>query len=151
MSELTEHDLATRRLKACVELWPGCESGMYDPRCCRFPKSCSPHGRIEAVRAGNLADWDLEPTVETIGVLRPNTYTDPLERLLELVTDTIDGDDLCIGYGGNDPIVPKWYIYAYWYAPGNAPPEDGRWEIEATGPTLRAVLAQVVGHPRFGQ
>jgi hypothetical protein len=30
-----------RRLKTCVENWPECESGMYDPRCCRFPKSCS--------------------------------------------------------------------------------------------------------------
>jgi hypothetical protein len=26
---------------ACVERWPECESGSYDPRCCRFPKSCS--------------------------------------------------------------------------------------------------------------
>lgn len=26
---------------ACVETWPGCHEGGYDPRCCRFPKSCS--------------------------------------------------------------------------------------------------------------
>lgn len=26
---------------ACVKAWPECESGAYDPRCCRFPKSCS--------------------------------------------------------------------------------------------------------------
>ena len=25
----------------CVKRWPECESGCYDPRCCRFPKSCS--------------------------------------------------------------------------------------------------------------
>ena len=25
----------------CVERWPECEDGAYDPRCCRFPKSCS--------------------------------------------------------------------------------------------------------------
>jgi hypothetical protein len=25
----------------CVEAWPGCTQGDYDPRCCRFPKSCS--------------------------------------------------------------------------------------------------------------
>ena len=25
----------------CVKRWPECESGAYDPRCCRFPKSCS--------------------------------------------------------------------------------------------------------------
>lgn len=31
----------TRRLKECVEAWPECAEGEYDPRCCRFPKSCS--------------------------------------------------------------------------------------------------------------
>lgn len=31
----------TLRLKSCVEQWPECEEGKYDPRCCRFPKSCS--------------------------------------------------------------------------------------------------------------
>jgi len=25
----------------CVKAWPGCHVGGYDPRCCRFPKSCS--------------------------------------------------------------------------------------------------------------
>jgi hypothetical protein len=25
----------------CVEKWPECASGLYNPRCCRFPKSCS--------------------------------------------------------------------------------------------------------------
>lgn len=25
----------------CVQLWPDCCNGGYDPRCCRFPKSCS--------------------------------------------------------------------------------------------------------------
>lgn len=29
------------RLRACVERWPDAVSGGYDPRCCRFPKSCS--------------------------------------------------------------------------------------------------------------
>ena len=27
---------------ACVARWPECEEGAFDPRCCRFPKSCSP-------------------------------------------------------------------------------------------------------------
>lgn len=30
-----------RRDPECVKLWPDCRSGGYDPRCCRFPKSCS--------------------------------------------------------------------------------------------------------------
>ena len=29
------------RLRACVEAWPDAHEGGYDPRCCRFPKSCS--------------------------------------------------------------------------------------------------------------
>ena len=29
------------RLPECVERWPECEEGAYDPQCCRFPKSCS--------------------------------------------------------------------------------------------------------------
>lgn len=57
---ITEQDIAERRLKLCVERWPECESGLYDPNCCRFPKSCSPHGRIEQVAAGNLTEDDLE-------------------------------------------------------------------------------------------
>lgn len=26
---------------SCVKEWPECYSGGYDPKCCRFPKSCS--------------------------------------------------------------------------------------------------------------
>lgn len=29
------------RLKSCVEEWPECSEGDYNPHCCRFPKSCS--------------------------------------------------------------------------------------------------------------
>lgn len=29
------------RLQTCVEAWPECHEGGYNPRCCRFPKSCS--------------------------------------------------------------------------------------------------------------
>lgn len=59
---LTQNDLDRRRLKSCVDAWPYCYSGDYNPACCRFPKSCSPHGYIEAVEAGNLTDADLEPS-----------------------------------------------------------------------------------------
>ena len=33
--------MVDNRLPECVERWPGCASGEHDPRCCRFPKSCS--------------------------------------------------------------------------------------------------------------
>lgn len=29
------------RFKYCVEVWPECVDGEYNPACCRFPKSCS--------------------------------------------------------------------------------------------------------------
>lgn len=31
----------------CVERWPECDEGLYDPRCCRFPKSCSCTIRVD--------------------------------------------------------------------------------------------------------
>jgi hypothetical protein len=36
--QLAKQDL---RAADCIKQWPECESGAYDPRCCRFPKSCS--------------------------------------------------------------------------------------------------------------
>ena len=33
----------------CVQQWPECEDGAYDPRCCRFPKSCSCGPRITSL------------------------------------------------------------------------------------------------------
>jgi hypothetical protein len=38
LDQLAQQDL---RASDCIKQWPECESGAYDPRCCRFPKSCS--------------------------------------------------------------------------------------------------------------
>lgn len=43
--------LVDERDPACVAEWPECGSGEYDPRCCRFPKSCSA-GIIRLVTPG---------------------------------------------------------------------------------------------------
>lgn len=40
-------ELEDTRSPECVKRWPECESGAYDPACCRFPKSCS-YGELEA-------------------------------------------------------------------------------------------------------
>jgi hypothetical protein len=40
-ASLREPIRAVPRIRACVEAWPDCESGEYNPACCRFPKSCS--------------------------------------------------------------------------------------------------------------
>jgi hypothetical protein len=44
------------RAEACKEVWPGSSSGEYDPRCCRFPKSCSAgyYGLRHVAEAGEV-------------------------------------------------------------------------------------------------
>jgi len=41
----------------CLKRWPTCEPGAYDPRCCRFPKSCSctSHEPLEVEKSHVLA------------------------------------------------------------------------------------------------
>lgn len=48
-----------RRIRACVEAWPEAETGQYDPRCCRFPKSCS----ATSYDPEQVTDEYLEPEV----------------------------------------------------------------------------------------
>lgn len=36
-----EGTLCVYRERPCVESWRACESGAYNPSCCRWPKSCS--------------------------------------------------------------------------------------------------------------
>jgi hypothetical protein len=48
-----------RRIRECVESWPGCADGEYDPRCCRFPKSCS----CTVYDPERVADADLEQEI----------------------------------------------------------------------------------------
>jgi hypothetical protein len=49
-----------RRLRSCVEQWPECETGDYDPACCRFPKSCS----ATVYDDDKVTDADLEPVTD---------------------------------------------------------------------------------------
>lgn len=53
--------LPDRRLRDCVESWPEAETGAYDPRCCRFPKSCS----ATVYDEGAVVEADLEPVAAT--------------------------------------------------------------------------------------
>ena len=36
-----EYRVVDQRLPECIAQWPQCESGEYNPQCCRYPKSCS--------------------------------------------------------------------------------------------------------------
>lgn len=56
--QLAELPRPERRLKACVENWPGALiDGDYDPHCCRWPKSCSANVYDEQ----HVTDDALEP------------------------------------------------------------------------------------------
>ena len=44
------------RLKTCVERWPECNDGEFNPACCRFPKSCS----CTIYDEGEVGPGDLE-------------------------------------------------------------------------------------------
>lgn len=81
--ELTEKDLRERRLKTCVENFPGAETGEYNPNCCRFPKNCSPYARIEAYQAGNLSEADLEPPRKTLASAMLETGLHTEKKTLE--------------------------------------------------------------------
>jgi hypothetical protein len=50
--------ISTRRLRSCVEQWPECDDGLYNPRCCRFPKSCS-----ATIYSDDIDESLLEPVV----------------------------------------------------------------------------------------
>lgn len=62
-----------RRLRACVEAWPECIEGDYNPACCRFPKSCS----CTIYDMQYVTEADLEPEQEA--KLTENGIT-PLEE-----------------------------------------------------------------------
>lgn len=57
--------LVASRNPECEKAWPECESGKYDPRCCRFPKSCS----CEVERRGIYV-----PTLEGSLFAAPDDY-----------------------------------------------------------------------------
>lgn len=52
---IAEHS-PRRRLLSCIKEWPACDTGEYNPTCCRFPKSCS-----ATVYPDGTADDLLEP------------------------------------------------------------------------------------------
>lgn len=49
-----------RRLASCVARWPGCDEGLYDPRCHRFPKTCS----CTVYDPERISEADLEPDAQ---------------------------------------------------------------------------------------
>lgn len=93
--------LPTRRLRTCVENWPEAETGAYDPRCCRFSKSCS----ATVYDEGRVADGDLEPVV-----VRP-TFDVAAEPGLfnKFRVERLDGRD----QSGGDKADAKYFVLDY--------------------------------------
>lgn len=58
--------MGERRIKACVEAWPECSEGEYNPACCRFPKSCSCDIYNDGIDPALLED---PPTEHHVGTL----------------------------------------------------------------------------------
>lgn len=81
--QLNENDLKNRRLRECVQRFPGAESGAHSDKCCRFPKACSPYGSMDAVLAGDLTESGLEPPRKSMmeAMLETQLYTD--KKVLE--------------------------------------------------------------------
>lgn len=61
-----------RRDSRCVEAWAWCESGEYNPYCCRFPKSCSATSVPNRVyRRGILEPARISVSLDTREVTPP--------------------------------------------------------------------------------
>lgn len=61
----------TKMFKECRDRWPEAEPGAYDPRCCRFPKSCSPE------------PWDETPEELLVDIVAPPTAEEIVRRVRE--------------------------------------------------------------------
>ena len=74
------------RLRACVEAWPDAHEGGYDPRCCRFPKSCS----ADVYDPAHVTAEDLEAPAMTAPEPNPTAeHTDAVALDLDAVHETI--------------------------------------------------------------
>lgn len=79
--------LVTVRDLACIEAWPECEDGHYDPRCCRFPKSCScgtpRRGIYVPTLEGNLFaapdDWIVRGVKGEFYPVKPDIFEETYE------------------------------------------------------------------------
>lgn len=95
-------ELMARRLRACVEAWPEAETGAYNPRCCRFPKSCSAtvydeqyvteddleevdkvKWPVYGIHPHNLGEACSSHCISTTYGIRPHLYADPIREGME--------------------------------------------------------------------
>ena len=87
----------TRRLRACVENWPDCYDGGYNPYCCRFPKSCSCEGYDPAtITEDRLEDVAVsEPGVESLVEQLPDISAADFLIELRRIADALERGSKC--------------------------------------------------------
>lgn len=79
------------RLRACVEAWPDAHEGGYDPRCCRFPKSCS----ADVYDPAHVTAEDLECPAMTAPEPTPTAeHIDAVARVVHRFVESHDRDEM---------------------------------------------------------
>ena len=78
------------RLRACVEAWPDAHEGGYDPRCCRFPKSCS----ADVYDPAHVTAEDLECPAMTAPEPTPTEHIDAVARVVHRFVESHDRDEM---------------------------------------------------------
>lgn len=76
-------DPVDERDPSCVEKWPECYSGGYNPACCRFPKSCS-CDVVRNEKAFEVVTEDVVEVTTTVEIVEdePNDCgEDPFDRI----------------------------------------------------------------------
>lgn len=97
-----------RRLLACVREWPECETFGYDPRCCRFPKSCS----CDCYDPATVNPEDLEPLSASVTLnsgVGPTDPPEPAERLSAAAVEGKAADGSATGWESGDSSATDRY------------------------------------------
>lgn len=125
MRAMIEHELTPRTdllasqlddvTETCQDRWPECQAGEYDPRCCRFPKSCSARPADEPVATSVFKD-DKRPLLTEKQCDIPHTHPPHLTSATEICNGRRPGE----GYAG--PTSPITYGVPLPDLPGGVKP-----------------------------
>jgi hypothetical protein len=87
----------------CIERWPDCWNGGYDPKCCRFPKSCSCGGEAPASNVTCPTEAVHIPALtDDGGVFLSREHGLELAALLHELADDTAANLIC------SPLSPRW-------------------------------------------
>lgn len=137
-----------RRLHICIEAWPACAEGKYDPRCCRFPKSCS----CTVYDPMHLQRTDLEPLSAPFTNSIENLQNPTPTLSLAIGEVTIPGDSIAVVVNARhvDSVVDSMgntYVREddLWYALNVRHAYPGQTVVTISGVGVWSIEAGVVG------